>query len=255
MSAQQSIPFWDRLLIIDESGLTLYSDHYSNDDYNLIIGGLFQAIDTFFTTEFDDELRELRGVKYHASILQRKVKSATLLFIGLTQSEICEKKRRKELEFVTNRFIMQFHPVITNTIDDPYLFNDFKKTPKTRKDAALTQISDSLQLNPKLTFKKKKVSNTVIKKEIVRILKFLKLPMVLKQPVLERTRKYLEIFDSRLKFHDFKKCIPIALYLHCMEHHIVIDWRELINASHITENELKAVIIQLENHDPDYFQD
>ena len=95
----------------------------------------------------------------------------------------------------------------------------------------------------------------MIKKEIVRILKFLKLPIVLKQPLLQETRNYLEIFDPRSKFHYFKKCIPIALYWYCMEHHIGIDWRELINVSHITEKELKAVIFQLENYNPEDNQD
>ena len=220
-----------------------------------LTGGFFQAIESIFRTEFDDELRELKGVKYHASVIQKQVKSNNILFMGLIGPEICKKKRRKELEFVAIQFIKHFHPLINDYINEPSRFDDFRRIPKTRKDAALTQISDSLQLNPKLTSKKKKISNTVIKKEIVRILKFLKLPMVLKQPVLQKTQKYLEIFDSGLKFHDFKKCIPIALYLYCMEHHIVIDWRELINMSHTTEIELKAVIFQLENYTPEDNQD
>jgi len=198
--------------------------------------------------------RELKGVKYHASMLQRTVNSASLLFIGLTYSEICEKKRRKELEFVAIQFIKLYHPLINDYINEPSRFDDFRRMPKTRKDAALTQISDSLQLDPKLVSIKKKISKTIIRREIVRILKFLKLPPILQQPLLERTRRYLEIFDPRSKFHDFKKCIPIALYLHCMEYNIGIDWRELINVCHITENELKAVMYQLKNYHPDYTQ-
>ena len=125
----ESIPFWERLLVIDERGFTLYSDHYYNDDNSLLIGGLFQAIESLFRTEFDDELRELRGVKYHASLIQKQVNSNNILFLGLTLSETCEKKRRKELEFVAIQFIKQYHPVIKYFINEPGHFKDFKKIP------------------------------------------------------------------------------------------------------------------------------
>jgi len=244
----ETIPFWERLLVIDERGVTLYSDHYYNDDYSLIIGGLFQAIETVFTTEFDDELTELRGVKYHVSLIKKQVNSTIILFLGLTHSTICEKKRFKELEFVATQFIKQYHPVITDTIDDPALFNDFKKTPKTRKESALTQISESLQFNPKI------FSSKITKREILRILAFLKLPRMLKLPIHKKTRNiYENVIRSGSKFKQVKKLIPITLYLYCSSLGIIIDKRELINVSHITARELKAALTQIKQYLPHYF--
>jgi len=128
----EPIPFWERLLIIDNRGFPLYSDKddvFNNESNGLLIGGLFIGIETLFTSEFDDELRELKGVKYHASVLKLQVKSSNILFIGLKGAEICEKKRRKELDFVAN----QFNQKIRNDIHDPYFFNEFRNSPKTRK--------------------------------------------------------------------------------------------------------------------------